>query len=114
MKFWKIVFAVWIFIWVFFFTRGLVKGRFEKYSRLYGLTRDGKIDHILGERLSIFLDVCKKEIPPDNTYKIEGNLDEHDRFRYIYHLYPRVLSEDPDYLVKIYPHESIYIIRKKR
>ncbi len=114
MRPWKIVFIIWVFLWIFFLARGLVKGRFEKYKTLYSLNRDEKLAYILGKELNDFLRLCKEKIPASSTYDIVGDLDEHDRFRFVYYLYPRLKSEQPDYILKIYPKDSKYLLERTK
>jgi len=114
MKLWKIIFIIWIAFWLLFLVRGFAKGEFEDFIALYRLNAAEKNFYILGEDLALFLDVCKNKIPETGRYKIIGDIDEHDRFRLIYHLYPRQESEEPQYLLKIYASRDLYSIEQLR
>ena len=114
MKLWQVVFAVWVFFWVFFLVRGFVKGEFKKFKRLVFSSYAEKRAYILGEELDVFLGVCKDQIPESATYKITGGLDEHNKFRMVYYLYPRVESDDPQYVLDISPQDSRYLYKRVR
>ena len=109
----RIIFFAWVFIWLLFLVRGLVKGKFEEF-RILCSSRDmyEKNSYILGKELNAFLEVCKREIPSEGTYKIVGDLDGHNRYRLIYHLYPRLQSDNPDYILNIYVKSSQYILKR--
>ncbi|MDB4349444.1 hypothetical protein OAA99_00660 [Omnitrophica bacterium] len=111
MKLWKVVFGVWVFFWVLFFVRGLVKGEFERFKKYAFVSTEQKRSYILGEELETFLRTCEKRIPESDTYKIIGDLDDHNRFRMVYYLYPRLQSDKPDYLLKIYTENSQYLLQ---
>ncbi len=106
------VFAVWIFFWVFFLIRGFVKGEAEKFRKYAFADYEEKRELILGEDLYAFLDMCEEEMPRDATFAVEGTIDEHNAFRLIYYLYPRRVSEDPDYILRVSPERSQYALTK--
>jgi len=101
MKPWKIVFAVWVFFWAWFLVREFVRGEFKEFREYAFLNREEKVQHILGDRLYNLLSECKKTIPENAAYKIEGDLDDHNKYRLRYYLYPRLLSDDSDYVINI-------------
>jgi len=111
---WKIVFAVWVFIWAFFLVRGFAKGELKEFREYALLNREEKVGHILGDKLHNLLSECKKTIPDNATYKIEGNLDDHNKYRLRYYLYPRLEDETPDYILDIDTGLSRYAVRKIR
>ncbi|MFH1753512.1 MAG: hypothetical protein ABH875_04960 [Candidatus Omnitrophota bacterium] len=113
-KMWKLVFAVWVFFWVLFLVRGLVKGEFEMFRKYAFISAEEKREHILGEGLYTFLGVCKSEIPEAATYKLEGEIDDHNKFRMRYYLYPRLESESPDYLLDVSPNSERYLLKRVR
>lgn len=114
LKMWKVAFAVWVFFWVFFLVRGFVKGEFERFRRYAFVSAEEKKELILGEELYTFLGVCKSEIPETATYKITGGLDDHNKYRMRYYLYPRLESENPGYLIDISPQRERYILKRRR
>lgn len=110
----KVIFAIWVFLWIFFLARGFAKGGLEKYIMFFCSARDEKYSYILGKDLNGFLNLCRDRIPENGTYKIEGTLDEHNRFRLVYYLYPRKENRDPDYLLDIEPGISKYELKRIR
>ena len=112
MKVWKIVFIIWVTIWLLFLVRGFAKGEFEKFKTLCFADRVAKLDYILGRELNVFLETCLKEMPTDTTFAFKSDLEEHDRFRLIYYLYPRLESENPEYVLNIYTGTGHYEMRK--
>ena len=97
-----------------FLVRGLAKGGFKKLATLANLDASEKNSYILGDRLNVFLEDIKREMPPDATYKFSGTFDPHDHYRLIYHLYPRVQSENPDYIIIVDEKDSQYMLRRVR
>ena len=114
MKRWKIVFIIWVSIWLLFIARGFVKGEYKTFKALSFVGIEEKKAHILGKELKAFLDRCLSQIPEESTYKITGEVDPHNRYRLVYYLYPRTESENPDYLLNIYEGSKQYILKRVR
>ncbi len=113
-RLWKIVFAVWLFMWVLFIVRGLVKGDYVKLKKLIRATHTEKLEYIMGEKLTRFLDILKNNIPSESTFVLEGSLSEHDKLRLAYYLYPRIESPNPDYLIKVDKESDLYMYKRAR
>ena len=91
-----------------------MKGEFAEVREYAFLNREQKVEHILGDKLYDLLSECKRTIPDNATYKIEGDLDEHNKYRLRYYLYPRLLSDEPDYVLDVDTQRSYYALRKIR
>jgi len=114
MKISRIIFAVWVFFWLFFLARGFVKGESGEFAEYLFLDASEKRAHILGEGLDAFLETCLKEIPEAATFAFSGNLSEHDERRLVYYLYPRLESASPEYLLRIDNVNRTYMIERER
>ena len=99
MKFWKLVFAIWVFLWIFFLIRGLYKGEFEEYKALLGRDAKARRAYIMGEDLYGFMQFSLANVPKGAAFCLEGALTPIDRYRLIYYLYPRIESKDPAYIL---------------
>jgi hypothetical protein len=114
LRLWHAILALWVFFWIFFLARGMVKGEYDRF-RSYALAGYGqKVSLILGTGLHSFLEECLDTIPESGTYKIVGGLDEHDRHRMAYYLYPRTRSERPDYILYIDREGTRYEMKRVR
>ena len=111
MKLWKIVFTIWVFLWALFLVRGFIKGEFEEFKALCCSDKHEKLSYILGSNLNSFRIACQRAMPMEATYNIVGDLDEHNKFRFIYYLYPRRQSEDPNYILDIDHKNHKYILK---
>ena len=114
MRIWTIVFAVWVFFWAFYLVRGFAKGEWKQFREYAFLDRAEKRAHILGDGLEGLLLRCEKEMPEGSTFRIEGGLDEHNVYRMRYYLYPRMQSDDPQYVISANRAASEYGLRKVR
>lgn len=99
MKIWRLIFAIWLFLWVFFLVRGLYKGEFKEYRALLQRAPSARRAYIIGEDLYKFLEFCLKGLPKDSTYRMTGALKPIDRQRLIYYLYPHKESYTPEYIL---------------
>jgi hypothetical protein len=97
----KIVFAVWVGLWLFFFARELfIKDNLRDYKALATRDLGGKHAYVTGERLYGFLKLCKDSLPSHATYKLTGIEDGSiEKRRAVYYLYPLVESNDPDFVL---------------
>ncbi len=106
----KILFFVWVALWIGFFARELfVKHNILDYKALLARTLEGKRAYVTGDRLYEFLTYCKTKMPEGSAYKIIG-MDEGalESRRAVYYLYPNVRSADPDFIIDI----SQYTIKR--
>lgn len=107
-----LVLVSWIALWAVFFLRELfVKKNILDYQALLSRTLEGKRAFVMGDRPYEFIRYCVKNIPETSTYDITG-IDEGElKFRHaVYHLYPRLESKDPEYLIDM----SGYTLKKVR
>jgi len=95
----RILFIVWLSLWLFFLARGIHKGEGEKYMELAARDHEEKISYILGEGLYGFMNFCFEELPSESTYGFEGEIESIDKVRLAYQLYPHLRSNDPEYLL---------------
>lgn len=100
MKAWRVVFAAWLLFWALFLVRGFYKGELEKFGALLARDAQAKRAYIIGEDLYSLLETSIKDIPETGTYKLKGDFKPIDRYRFVYYLYPRRESEDPDYILR--------------
>ena len=97
----KIVFAVWVGLWLLFFARELfIKDNLRDYRALATRDLEWKHAYVTGERLYGFLKFCKENLPLHATYKLTGIEDGSiEQRRAVYYLYPLVESSDAEYLL---------------
>lgn len=100
MKFRKLVFTVWVFLWILFLARGLYKGEFNKYKALLMNNPEARRAQVIGEDLYDFITTSLDILPEHITYAIEGDLRPLKRYTLIYYLYPRKESRYPEYIIK--------------
>ena len=95
----RIIFLAWVFIWLLFLVRGLVKGEARDYKNLFGKTLEEKRAYVAGEEFYDFILFCGKIIPEDSDYKVEADYDDSmDYFRFAYYMYPLLRNLDnPEY-----------------
>ncbi|MBU4376398.1 MAG: hypothetical protein KKD29_02840 [Candidatus Omnitrophica bacterium] len=97
----RIIFITWVFMWLLFFVRGIMKVEGRDYKNLFGKTLEEKEAYVTGCEFFDFVNFCKKEILKDSTYSVRANYDQTmDYFRFAYYIYPvkRDLG-NPDYIV---------------
>jgi len=114
MKIWKIVFIIWLILWFLFLVRGFVKKEFNEFKAISFASIDEKKAYLMGKGLYDFLKYCQENMPIESTYKITGELTKHNKARLVYYLYPRVHSEDPDYVLDINTPNSKYKLKQRR
>jgi len=114
MKPWKIALIAWVALWLVFLGRGLIKGGLEKIMILSRADLYEKNSYFMGSQLNAFVEACKREMPEEAAYAITGEIDEHNKYRIIYHLYPRLESKNPDYILNIYHKSAHYELRRLR
>jgi len=99
MRTWRLVFAIWVFLWILFLVRGLYKGEFKEYKALLERDAEARRAYVVGEELYSFLEFALVNIPKRAAYELEGALKPIDRERLIYYLYPRGVSDNPEYIL---------------
>jgi hypothetical protein len=100
-NFLKLVFAVWLTLWVFFLVREDKDGQYKTLKFLYTHNTEEKTGYIMGEELYGFLLFCRDNVPAGSTYELTGfkkfSIDE---VRARYFLWPlRNTSENPDFKI---------------
>ena len=96
----RIVFIAWVFLWLFFLIRGLVKVEIKDYQNLLGKTLEEKRAYVSGKEFYNFVLFCEKVIPKNSTFSAEAKYDQSlDYFRLAYYLYP-VMRDlgNPEYI----------------
>jgi len=99
----KILFIVWVALWIGFFARELfLKNNIRDYKALLTRTLEGKRAYVTGDKLYEFLTYCKTKMPEGCAYNIIG-MDEGalESRRAVYYLYPHARSTDPDFIIDI-------------
>lgn len=96
----RIVFIAWVFIWLLFLVRGLIKGEAKHYKNLFGRSLEEKRAYVTGEEFYRFILFCKEVIPEDSDCKVEAEYDDSmDYFRFAYYIYPSLRNLDnPEYI----------------
>lgn len=112
----KIVFAVWVGLWGFFFARELfIKDNLRDYRTLVTRNLEEKHAYVTGERLYDFLNSCKENLPERATYRLDGVEDGSiEKRRAVYYLYPLLESSDPDFILVYGNAVSENIIKRVR
>lgn len=97
----KIIFSVWIIIWISFTLRPLFKeGYLKQYLSLIGKSLEERRAYIYGEDLYKFLNYCLKNLPIPSTYRLVGvKSDSIDYVRAIYYLYPHLKTEEHQFIL---------------
>jgi len=95
------VFIAWTACWLLFLTRGLVKGEFDDYKNLSGMTPEEKRAYVTGEEFYAFIIFCKGIIPEGSDYTVEAVYDDSmDYFRFAYYMHPSLRNlDDAEYIV---------------
>jgi len=93
------VLVVWVFFWAFFLVRGFYKSEFKKTRALMSKTALEMKVYITGEKKYAFFNLCAENLPENARYAIEGTLEEIDKRRLVYHLYPRMESDEADFIL---------------
>jgi hypothetical protein len=96
----KIVFSVWVFMWLLFLVRGLIKVEIKDYRNLIGKTLEEKRAYVSGKEFYRFVLFCEGLIPKNSTYSVEAKYDQTlDYFRFAYYLYPAMRDiKNPEYI----------------
>ena len=110
----KLIFIIWVSLWVFFIIRGLTaQGVIYDYRELLLRPLEGKHSYVTGDSLYEFLIFCKNKLPEGAKYKIIG-LDEGslEKRRAVYYLYPLIESETPEFILNYGPDRKAWKVEK--
>lgn len=97
----RLIFAIWIVLWINFILRDLFrKGYFYDYKTLIKRDEEGRRSYVYGDYFYSFLKFVKEKLPQGATYKFMDEKDYSlDYRRTVYHLYPLLQSDNPDYIL---------------
>lgn len=100
----RLVFVVWVVLWVNFMIRDLTKGGgFKEYKALLSRNAEGKVSYVYGDRLFEFLKFSKANLPKGAAYDTVGTelsvRDSADSRRAVYYLYPHMKVSGAEYLL---------------
>ncbi len=100
-KIFRLVFGLWIFLWLFFLIREDKPDQYKSLKYLYTHDYADKVRRVMGGELYEFGVFCKKNIPQGSTYELSGfkkfSINE---MRMRYFLWPLVsVSEDADFKI---------------
>lgn len=93
------VLLVWVFFWTFFLIRGFYKSEFKKSLALVSRKARERRAYLTGGEKFDFFDLCIDNLPENARYAIEGTLEEIDKRRLVYYLYPRMESDEADFIL---------------
>lgn len=99
---WKCILVFWAAIWIFVLLKNLfLKGYYREYAELLKRpTLEEKHSYVTGEGLYEMVSFARRELPPDATFGYCGIRDNWlDDRRIRYYLYPRLKSDDPNFLI---------------
>ncbi len=102
MRPYRIAFVVWMTIWAALFCRQflLQPEWVRQFVELASADSDGRRAIAYGRDFYEFLRFCHATLPSRCTYRLIGPAEwSVDRVRAHYYLYPRLLSEKPDYIL---------------
>jgi hypothetical protein len=92
----------WLLLWIGLLGRSCVKNRsyWNEPIRLAHSSPEERRALAYGDQLYQFFKFCAEYVPENFTYQIAGlSIDSIDRARLVYLLYPRTLSEQPDFII---------------
>ncbi|MEA3489281.1 MAG: hypothetical protein U9R44_02930 [Candidatus Omnitrophota bacterium] len=97
----KLIFTVWVVLWVFFLVREDKDGQYGSLAYLYTHGYNDKVRYIMGGRLYDFLVFCERYMPKGTTFDLSGfepfSIDE---VRARYFLWPlRSVGNNPDFVI---------------
>lgn len=107
----RILFYIWIILWLNFIARDLIKKRyFNDYRILLSCDEASKRSYIYGDDLFEFIDFCKDALPKSSNYNFISlekpylesiDLEEPslEYRRAIYYLYPHIKKKKADFLL---------------
>lgn len=96
----RLIFAVWVFIWLLFLIRPYFKKDLAReYITLMNLSLDEKRAYVTGKDLYEFVKFCDLSVKPSSAYMIVGLEDRPlDQRRAAYYLYPNIESQSPEFI----------------
>lgn len=106
-KIFRLVFILWVIIWVFFTLREIfVKGNLRDYKILLCRSLEGKRAYVTGDRFYEFIRFCNDKLPGRATYRwVKTDKPDLSRRRATYYLYPHLEAEDAQFLLVYDEHD---------
>ena len=93
---------LWLGVWVFLLTKPLI-GNFAGVRKAFDMLRqppEERLQQSYGKELYEFHKLCQRTLPETARFDIVGlERGSQDHSRLVYLLYPRVLSDRPEYLL---------------
>ncbi|RKY42848.1 MAG: hypothetical protein DRP85_01415 [Candidatus Makaraimicrobium thalassicum] len=68
----KLIFAVWLILWILFLLREDKDGQYRSLGYLYAHPYSGKVGYLMGDELYDFLVFCRQHIPGGSTCELLG------------------------------------------
>lgn len=68
----KLLFVVWLVLWVVFIIREDKDGQYAFLKNLYGTKPENRMRYAVGNDMYDFWEFCKEKIPENSTYEILG------------------------------------------
>src|SRR5215471_11781134 len=93
---------LWLAVWIILLAKAIVGDRAGVHETLQLLweTPEARRRQSYGEELYEFSQLCRRTLPETARFEIVGlERGSQDHSRLVYLLYPRVLSEQPEYLL---------------
>lgn len=87
---------LWVLIWVFYLGRGLIRGEWAMYEKLFHLPLEHRMAAFMDDPdFYWFIHFCRQKLPEGSTFQLISPFrdDHHDMRRAYYLLYP-LRSED--------------------
>jgi hypothetical protein len=94
--------ALWLTLWIFLLTRAIISNPtgVGEALKMLGETPEVRRQKSYGEELYQFQKLCLRILPETGRFQIIGlEIGSQDHSRLLYLLYPRVLSDRPEYLL---------------
>lgn len=97
----KILFAAWVLIWIFFTLREItIKNNLKDYKVLISRSLEGKRSYVTGDELYEFLTFCNNKLPPNSSYMwTKTDKEDHYRRRSTYYLYPHLEKDNAGFVL---------------
>jgi hypothetical protein len=95
----RVCLAVWLVLWAVFFFAENKKGDYREFFALASRGLEDKRAYLMGQDFYDFVRFCRKNVPPDATYKFVGmRLYAVEGVRAIYYLWPlKAVERDNEY-----------------
>jgi hypothetical protein len=102
MRICRVVFAVWVAVWLVFFSQQVLWGRkvINECQHLIQSNKEQRRAEAYGEDYYAFLRFCQANLPHNTRFQLVGPPEwSVDRVRAHYFLYPSLVSEKPEFIL---------------